>query len=379
VLLGAGCFTSSSATARQSSCFQMKINPEFKSLIPPLAPEELAQLESNILSDGCRDPLVTWQGTLIDGHNRYDICQRHGIKFTTVEMEFADKAAAMDWMFANQLGRRNLTTDQRSDLRGRRYNLTKKKQGGDRKSEAASKSQNDTLIDTATALAEQHGVSRATIIRDGKKADALDKLAETKPEEAKAVRDGLKRFNEVRREIKRAEVKEVAKLPDAKFRVIYADPPWKYGDQLTEDYGPAKFHYPSMTITELCALPIKSIVEPDAVLFLWVTSPLLFECAPIIEAWGFKYKTSFVWDKVKHNMGHYNSVRHEFLLICTRGSCTPDVVKLFDSVQSIERTKHSAKPAEFREIIETLYPQGKRLELFARESNKGWEVYGNQC
>ena len=355
----------------------MKINPEFKSLIPPLAPEELAQLESNILSDGCRDPLVTWQGTLIDGHNRYDICQRHGIKFTTVEMEFADKAAAMDWMFANQLGRRNLTTDQRSDLRGRRYNLTKIK-SGTRTDLVASCDK----VDTATALAEQHGVSRATIIRDGKKAEALDKLAETKPEEAKAVRDGVKRFNEVRREIKLEEVKKAVALPTAKYRVIYADPPWSYNDKCdagSVQSGGAEKHYPSMTIAELCALPIKSIVEPDAVLFLWVTSPLLFECAPIIEAWGFKYKTSFVWDKVKHNMGHYNSVRHEFLLICTRGSCTPDVVKLFDSVQSIERTKHSAKPAEFREIIETLYPHGKRLELFARESNKGWEVYGNQC
>ena len=357
----------------------MKINPEFKSLIPPLAPEELAQLESNILSDGCRDPLVTWQGTLLDGHNRYAICQRHGIKFTTVEMEFADEDAAMDWMDANQLGRRNLTPDQRSIMRGRRYNRTKKAKGGDYGNQHTPKLQSDTLPDTATALANQHGVSRATVIRDGKRAEAIEKLAETQPEQAQAVRDGLKRFNEVRREIKRAEVKEVAKLPDAKFRVIYADPPWKYGDQLTEDYGPAKFHYPSMTITELCAMPIKSTTEPDAVLFLWVTSPLLFECAPIIEAWGFKYKTSFVWDKVKHNMGHYNSVRHEFLLICTRGSCTPDVVKLFDSVQSIERTKHSAKPAEFREMIETLYPHGKRLELFAREANKGWEVYGNQC
>lgn len=355
----------------------MKINPEFKSLIPPLAPEELAQLESNILSDGCRDPLVTWQGTLLDGHNRYAICQRHGIKFTTVEMEFADEDAAMDWMDANQLGRRNLTPDQRSIMRGRRYNRTKKAAGG--RADRQLGVDKVSAPKTAESLAAEHHVSEKTIRRDGKRAEAIEKLAETQPEQAQAVRDGLKRFNEVRREIKRAEVKEVAKLPDAKFRVIYADPPWKYGDQLTEDYGPAKFHYPSMTITELCAMPIKSITEPDAVLFLWVTSPLLFECAPIIEAWGFKYKTSFVWDKVKHNMGHYNSVRHEFLLICTRGSCTPDVVKLFDSVQSIERTKHSAKPAEFREMIETLYPHGKRLEIFAREANKGWEVYGNQC
>lgn len=180
------------------------------------------------------------------------------------------------------------------------------------------------------------------------------------------------------RKIKRADVLEKVKLPKGKFRVIYADPPWKYGDQLTEDYGPTGFHYPSMTIQELSLMPIVDLCELDAVLFLWVTSPILFECAPVIEAWGFKYKASFVWDKIKHNMGHYNSVRHEFLLICTRGSCVPDVPELFDSVQSIERTKHSEKPEQFRTIIETLYPHGKRLELFARIKRKGWEAYGNQ-
>jgi hypothetical protein len=106
------------------------IDTEFKALIPPLAPEELAQLEANIIKDGCRDPLVVWSGTLLDGHNRHDICTKHGIPFDTVEMEFADRDAAMDWMDANQLGRRNLTNDQRSYLRGRRYNRTKKSKGG---------------------------------------------------------------------------------------------------------------------------------------------------------------------------------------------------------------------------------------------------------
>ena len=78
-------------------------------------------------------------------------------------------------------------------------------------------------------------------------------------------------------------------------------------------------------------------------------------------------------------MGHYNSVRHEFLLVCTRGSCTPDVPKLFDSVQSIERSnKHSEKPQEFRDIIDTSYLVGKRVELFAREPHEGWEVWGNE-
>jgi DNA (cytosine-5)-methyltransferase 1 len=78
-------------------------------------------------------------------------------------------------------------------------------------------------------------------------------------------------------------------------------------------------------------------------------------------------------------MGHYNSVRHELLLVCTKGSCTPDVSKLFDSVVSIERSEtHSEKPEFFREIIDTLYPYGKRIELFARKSADGWERWGNQ-
>jgi len=133
-----------------------------------------------------------------------------------------------------------------------------------------------------------------------------------------------------------------------------------------------------MTIAQLCDLPIPDLCEDNAVLFLWVTSPLLESCFPVIRAWGFTYKASFVWDKVKHNMGHYNSVRHEFLLVCTRGSCTPDVVELFDSVQSIERTTHSTKPEEFRTIIDTLYPHGKRLELFARGTVEGWDAFGNE-
>jgi len=360
---------------------KITVDPEFKSNIPPLSDEEFAQLEKNILADGCRDPLVLWGQLLVDGHNRYVICTKHGLPFDTVQKEFASRDEALDWTDANQLGRRNLTPDQRSIIRGRRYNRTKKAAHSRPANTGGAKSPTAEVavqVNTAKALADQHGVSERTIRSDGKRADAIDRLARTAPDQAKAVIDGKKRFNEVRREIKLEEVKEAAALPDAKYRVIYADPPWKYGDQLTEDYGPVKFHYPAMTIKELCALPVRDLCETDAVLFMWVTSPLLYEAAPIIESWGFTYKTSFVWDKIKHNMGHYNSVRHEFLLICTRGSCTPDVKQLFDSVQSIERTKHSAKPEEFRTIIDTLYPHGKRIELFARKATANWDVWGNQ-
>jgi N6-adenosine-specific RNA methylase IME4 len=112
---------------------------------------------------------------------------------------------------------------------------------------------------------------------------------------------------------------------------------------------------------------------------MWVTSPLLERCFPIIRAWGFQYKASFVWDKVRHNMGFYNSVRHELLLIATKGSCKPDIPKLVDSVQSIERSaKHSEKPQEFYAIIEAMYDHGRKLELFSRSAREGWDSEGDE-
>ena len=218
------------------------------------------------------------------------------------------------------------------------------------------------------------GVAR----KESSAAQALHSIAKHKPELFEEVRSGKTTVTAARRIVRKVAVTEAAKLPSDKFRVIYADPPWKYGDQLTEAYGATEYHYPAMSLSELCAYPVSDLTEPNAVLFLWVTSPLLESAFPVIKAWGFAYKTSFVWDKVKHNMGHYNSVRHEFLLVAARGSCTPDVAKLYDSVVTIERAAHSVKPPEFRQMIDTLYPHGKRLELFARQTVEGWVTRGNQ-
>ena len=171
---------------------------------------------------------------------------------------------------------------------------------------------------------------------------------------------------------------------DKKFKVIYADPPWKYNDkQDTKKLGGALKHYDLMSIKELCEMPIKEIADDNSVLFMWTTAPLLEESFDIVKAWGFKYKTNFVWDKVRHNMGHYSSVRHEHLLLCTRGRCPLDNRKLIDSVQSIEKTKrHSEKPIEFLNLIDLLYKGNRwrpKIELFAREAKKpNWHVYGNE-
>ena len=196
----------------------------------------------------------------------------------------------------------------------------------------------------------------------------------------------LRVAQQIKREQRNEEMRLAVPLPGDKYRVWYADPPWSYGNSGvindSDSYGRAARHYPSMSIDALCDMgsDIRSKCEPDAVLFMWVTSPLLAECFPVIDAWGFQYKSSFVWDKVGHNFGHYNSVRHEFLLVATRGSCLPDDRTLHDSVLSIPKSDvHSQKPEEFRRMIDSLYTWGRRIELFARQSVEGWDTWGNQA
>jgi N6-adenosine-specific RNA methylase IME4 len=173
---------------------------------------------------------------------------------------------------------------------------------------------------------------------------------------------------------------ETPELPKGKYQVIYADPPWQYAqEQHTHEKQNTTLetHYPTMPTEEIAKLPISDLVGENAVLFMWTTSPKLFECKQVIDGWGFDYKSSMVWDKVLHNVGYYVSVRHEFLLICTKGSCLPDNPKLHDSVITEERTEHSRKPEIFYEIIEDMY-KGKKIELFARKKRVGWDTWGNQ-
>ena len=187
---------------------------------------------------------------------------------------------------------------------------------------------------------------------------------------------------------RRAKGMKTTSLPVGIFRVIYADPPWSYGNSGVigsdnDHYGRAKRHYSTMSTKDICEMGVRERAAEDSVLFLWTTSPLLEESFRVINAWGFKYKSSFVWHKLRHNFAHYNSMRHEFLLVSTRGSCLPDSKKLLPSVVEIDRGEHSGKPVQFREMIDSLYipPQRgiDRIELFARgNTSKHWKVWGNE-
>lgn len=191
---------------------------------------------------------------------------------------------------------------------------------------------------------------------------------------------------EIRAAKRRAVIEGQASL-SGMFRVIYADPPWRYGNAgviAGSAYGRAEAHYPTMAIEDLCRLPVQAHAMPNAVLFLWVPAPLLLENPgprEVLEAWGFTYKANFVWDKVLGMPGAYNHVTHEHLLVCSRGDGKPDVpTPQPKSVITIRRgDEHSGKPADVRRMIEKHYTIGPYLELFGRAPVEGWKVFGNDA
>ncbi len=168
-------------------------------------------------------------------------------------------------------------------------------------------------------------------------------------------------------------------LPTKKYGVIYADPPWKFApySNVTGMDRAADNHYPTMDVGGIMALPVPS--ADDAVLFLWATVPMLVEAIEVLEAWGFEYKSGFVWVKDRIGTGYWARNRHELLLIGTKGKIpAPAMGQQFDSVIDAPVGDHSAKPFAVHEMIEEMFPSLPRIELFAREQFEGWDAWGNE-
>lgn len=159
-----------------------------------------------------------------------------------------------------------------------------------------------------------------------------------------------------------------------RFTCVYADPPWDYSNQATR--AATSNHYPTMTIAELAALPIAELVDDNCHLHLWTTSAFLREAFEIVDAWGFQYRSCFVWVKPRIGLGNYWRLAHELLLFGLRGSL-PFGAKDLPSWIELPTTAHSEKPAQIRELIERVSP-APRLELFARTTSPGWTAFGNQ-
>lgn len=250
--------------------------------------------------------------------------------------------------------------------------------GGDRKSRDASGPLKPITLDEAGI--DKHLADRArklAAVPEEKFEAMLGEWHERVQQEGERVRTNLIREGE-REQTK--EARPSRPLPSGKFRLIYADPPWRYEHIETESRA-IENQYPTMSLDDICAFPVPA--ADDSVLYLWATSPKLAESMNVLEAWGFTYRTCAVWDKEKIGMGYYFRQQHELLLVAARGSLP--VPEPSDRVSSVIRVKrggiHSRKPVQVIELLESMYPSfgnKDRIELFTREPRVGWTAWGNE-
>lgn len=386
----------------------VRINEEFQKLIPPLTMEEYSRLEESIKTEGCRDALVFWGETLIDGHNRLKVCQKNNISYEKYYVKFEDENQAKIWIINNQLARRNLKAKQRLDLMGLLYNLEKQdvgiydhdQMGKKAPSRTSEKIAEKFDVDESTVRKAEKFHESLNIIEDNIGKDVrseittgkikstvqdIKQLADYEPEIQQRVIGKISDLKEpklsvaisqVREEIKAENIADM-ELPEQLFDVIYADPPWSYSSTIQKNAN-VKHHYPTMTLEKIKELAIPAY--EDCILFLWVTGPKIADGLDVLEKWGFIFKGMFVWDKEIIGMGMWVRWQHEILLLGIKGKVpVPKPKNRFSSMIKERRGKHSKKPTLVYEMIEKMFPNRKYVELFAREKHSDkWNAWGNQ-
>jgi len=385
----------------------VEIDNEFRNYIRPLSSEEFEKLEASVLSEGIRDPLVVWQGILLDGYHRYKIAQEHGLEYKTVEVELPDRDAAKEWILVNQLGRRNLTEQEASYYRGKLYESRKLNHGGDRKSTGNI----FPLKNTADDIGDEYGVTGRTVKNDAQFSKAVDKVADeigdkarnailsgqakvpkerveqlieikqVAPEFIEPILSGELPISKAMREIQRNknESKPKPELPKGKYRVIYADPPWPVGSITMDKWkSPIEDKYPTMSIEDIGNLPINELAADECSLFLWTTHTFLPDALRLIDIWGFLYFCCITWDKGNGWTQNGFHKRTEFLLYAYKGGINVDQYgQAIPTIITEPSTKHSKKPDTIRELIKNKTPE-PRLEMFARDIYDGWVCWGNE-
>jgi N6-adenosine-specific RNA methylase IME4 len=333
-------------------------------------------------------------GLILDGRNRYRACVEISIE---PRFETFTGDDPLGHVISANLHRRHLNASQRAMIAERLETMKQGRPGKDanlqvfRDDAAATLRVSARSIADAKKVREQASPAIVARVESGEiavsvaaKVAALPKAEQKKlAGESEAVLRGAgkkaardKRESALAAETERASAELGTKL----YSVIYADPPWRF-EPYSRDSGmdrAADNHYPTLTLDA-----IRQISPPaakDCALFLWATAPMLPEALSVIAAWGFTYKSHFIWHKNHIGTGYWARNQHELLLIATRGSVpAPAPGQQYPSVISADAAEHSRKPDAFAEMIAKMFPNARPLEMFARKARAGWDAWGNEA
>lgn len=359
----------------------MKINKEFKDLIFELTTEEYQGLESNIIENGCLDSIKIWNDTIIDGHNRYEICTENDIEYKTQSLEFDSEKDVKVWIIDNQLDRRNLSPYQRTALALKREGFFKviAKEQQIRKPESVQQtSVEQKPIEVNKEVAKIAGVSHDTVHK-------------VKYIEEKATEDDKKKLNKsevsINKVYTQTKRKEQQKnpitpipLPKDKYRCIVVDPPWDI-KKIEREVAPEQvgLDYPTMSLDKIKALDVESLSHDGCFLFLWTTHKYLPHAFDIVKEWNFNYICTMVWNKgggfQPFGLPQYNC---EFVLLCRKGNLDFTSLKSFFCCFDGKRRAHSEKPDEFYETLRRV-TQEPRIDMFARNNHDGFDSWGDEA
>jgi len=382
---------------------QLNINPVFRDLIQSLTADEFKQLEDNVLAEGIRDAIVVWNDTIVDGHNRYQLAQKHSLQFDLHEVDFNSQDEAVLWIIDNQLGRRNLTDFVKLELQQKRADVLYER-GKSIKSEVAinrgfagnqhTKVDDLSIIDKTSRTEPAHNtrneIAESLNWSTGKVAQGQYVIKHAPEEVKEKLRAGELSMNEaykaIKTEQKKAIVQEQIQVLKEKevqpstgfYDVIVIDPPWQM-EKIERDVAPNQvgFDYPTMTIEEIKDMDLPA--EENCHVFMWITQKHHRHGFDIFDAWGVNFICEFVW----HKNGGFQpfglpQFNHEYVMYGRIGTPTFIDFKNFFTCFNANRTGHSAKPEEFYETIRRV-TAGKRIDIFNRRKIEGYDTWGNQA
>ncbi len=339
-------------------------------LFPPMGEEEYHALKKDIRKHGLTVPIEKFEGRVIDGKNRLRACRELGIPPKFVEWDA--KGSLVEHVVSMNLKRRHLTDGQKAAIANEILPLIER-EAKERQLSTLKKGNTPPAVEKLPPR-EQQGKARdiaaKTVGVNSHYVSDFKKIESSRPDLAAEVRAGKTNIVAAKRELLRHQLQnKTPPLPKEKYGVIVADPPFRMSEQSSST---------AMTLEELSALPIQNICGDECVLFVWVSATQLASGLELIRRWGFQYRTGAVWDQRKVSGGSYFRTRHEHLLLATRGDPkTPNAANRSPSVIVAPRVTRNEKPDAAYRLVERMYPNSKKLELFARKQRRGWATYGN--
>lgn len=340
---------------------------ELANIFPLIEGEEFEKLVDDIQANGLLNPIVLYEGQILDGRNRYNACQQAGVQPLFVEY---DGDSPREYVLSLNLTRRHLTESQRALVGAKLANM-KSGTRTDRPRE------NSTEVSN-TEASKKLNVSNF-IIKQAKKV-----LRESPQEVIQAIEKGELTVNKAIGNLKKKarladlqkQAEEISQLKnnfDKKYHVIVLDPPWGYGTEYDPNGRRSANPYPEMSLEEIKNIEIPA--NDDCVLWLWTTHKFMRHSFDLLDAWGFEDKAILTWVKDRMGLGSWLRSQSEFCIMAVKGKPLINLTNQTTIINGKLR-EHSRKPDEFYEMVDSLCT-GLKIDYFSREQRVGWDTYGN--